>query len=57
MALSKWATVRGERVLIVNAVFTSLATVLTIVRIYARAVLVKQVGADDWTIIVALVRS
>lgn len=57
MALSKWATERGERVLVVSAVLTSVATILTLLRIYARAFIVKQMGADDWTVIAALVGS
>lgn len=57
MAMSEYATHRGEQVLIVSAVFTSLATFLTIIRIYARVFLVRQLGADDWTIIVAVVGS
>ncbi|OJJ64357.1 hypothetical protein ASPSYDRAFT_84371 [Aspergillus sydowii CBS 593.65] len=45
---------RGQHALAVSATFTSLATVLTIVRIYTRAFMVKQMGADDWTIIISL---
>lgn len=47
---------RGQHALAVSAIFTSLATVLTIVRIYTRAFMVKQMGGDDWTIIISLVR-
>lgn len=56
MAVSEWSTWRGERVLIVSAVFTCLATIFSAIRIYTRSFIVKQMGADDWTILVALVR-
>lgn len=46
---------RGREALVVSAVFTSLSTVLTAIRIYTRAFLVRQMGSDDWTIIVSLV--
>ncbi|KAI9372901.1 hypothetical protein BJX61DRAFT_542266 [Aspergillus egyptiacus] len=45
---------RGRQALAVSAVFTCLATFLTAVRIYTRAFMVKQMGLDDWTIIVSL---
>ncbi|EAU33640.1 conserved hypothetical protein [Aspergillus terreus NIH2624] len=48
-------TPRGQHALTVSAVFTSLATFFTILRIYTRAFIVKQMGADDWTILVSLV--
>jgi hypothetical protein len=50
------STSRGRGALVVSAVFTSLATLLVIIRIYTRAILVKQMGADDYAILVALVR-
>lgn len=50
------STPRGRSALAVSIVFTSLATALVLVRIYTRAVLVKQMGADDYAILIALVR-
>jgi hypothetical protein len=49
------STSRGRSALAVSIVFTSLATALVLVRIYTRAVLVKQMGADDYAILIALV--
>jgi hypothetical protein len=46
---------RGRQALAVSGVFTCLATFLAAVRIYTRAYMVKQLGADDWTILVSLV--
>lgn len=46
---------RGREALVVSAIFTSLSTILTAIRIYTRAFLVRQMGSDDWTIIVSLV--
>jgi hypothetical protein len=48
---------RGRQALAVSGVFTCLATFLAAVRIYTRAYMVKQLGADDWTILVSLVSS
>ncbi|KAL2861468.1 hypothetical protein BJX68DRAFT_5530 [Aspergillus pseudodeflectus] len=45
---------RGRQALAVSGVFTCLATFLAAVRIYTRAYMVKQLGADDWTILVSL---
>ncbi|KAL3464054.1 hypothetical protein BJX64DRAFT_102243 [Aspergillus heterothallicus] len=45
---------RGRQALAVSGIFTCLATLLTVVRIYTRAYMVKQVGADDWTILISL---
>ncbi|KAF9889398.1 hypothetical protein FE257_007299 [Aspergillus nanangensis] len=50
-------TARGREALAVSAVFTSLATFFTMLRIYTRVFLVKQIGADDWTIIISLIFS
>lgn len=50
-------TGRGLSALAVSAVFTSLATLLVCVRVYTRAILVKQMGADDYAILISLVRS
>ncbi|KAL5343792.1 hypothetical protein BJX70DRAFT_393840 [Aspergillus crustosus] len=45
---------RGRHALTVSAVFTCLATLTAAVRIYTRVFMVKQMGADDWTILVSL---
>ncbi|KAL4955291.1 hypothetical protein BDW69DRAFT_121600 [Aspergillus filifer] len=45
---------RGRHALAVSTIFTSLATVFTAVRIYTKVFMVKQIGADDWTILVSL---
>ncbi|KAF7590613.1 hypothetical protein BBP40_002608 [Aspergillus hancockii] len=45
---------RGRHALSVTIVFTCLATCVTAARIYTRVFLVKQMGADDWTILVSL---
>jgi hypothetical protein len=50
------STVRGHEALAVSTVFTSLATILVAIRIYTRMFMVKQMGADDYAILVALVR-
>lgn len=55
MAVSEWATTRGEGVLAASGVFTCLATILTAVRVYTRAYIVKRTGLDDWIILVSLV--
>ena len=57
MAMSKWSTSRGEGAVAASVVFTSLATILTTIRIYTRAFIVKRMGIDDWIIIVSLVCS
>lgn len=49
------STSRGRSALAVSAVFTSLATLLVIIRIYTRAILVKQMGSDDYAILISLV--
>lgn len=51
------STVRGREALACSTVFTTLATVLVAVRIYTRAFMVKQMGSDDYAILVALVRA
>ncbi|KAJ5168789.1 uncharacterized protein N7482_004383 [Penicillium canariense] len=48
------STTRGRSALAVSAVFTTLATLLVLVRIYTRAFMVKQMGADDYAICIAL---
>lgn len=50
------STERGRSALAVSIVFTCLATFLTAARVYTRACIVKQIGADDYTLLVALVR-
>ncbi|PKY03164.1 putative integral membrane protein [Aspergillus campestris IBT 28561] len=45
---------RGREALVVSAIFTTLSTILTAIRIYTRAFLVRQMGSDDWSIIVSL---
>ncbi|KAJ5292972.1 uncharacterized protein N7443_008925 [Penicillium atrosanguineum] len=51
------STSRGQGALAVSAVFTSLATFVVLVRIYTRAFMVKQMGADDYAIMASLVFS
>lgn len=48
------STSRGRGALAVSIVFTTLATVITAIRIYTRARLVKQMGSDDYVILVSL---
>lgn len=49
------STSRGRGALAVSTVFTCLATALVLIRIYTRTVMVKQMGADDYAILIALV--
>lgn len=51
------STPRGRDALAVSTVFTTLATVFVAIRIYTRAFMVKQMGADDYAILIALVRT
>ena len=46
---------RGPSLIISNWTTVSIASFLVILRIYARAFLRKLAGADDWTIVIALV--
>ncbi|KAJ5835729.1 hypothetical protein N7447_001755 [Penicillium robsamsonii] len=48
------STSRGHQALAVSTVFTTVATFITAVRIFTRAFLVKQMGADDYVILVSL---
>jgi hypothetical protein len=48
------STPRGRGALAASTVFTVLATLITVVRIFTRAFLVKQMGADDYVILVSL---
>ena len=57
LTMAELSTARGRSALAVSIVFTSLATLFLAIRIYTRAFLVKQMGSDDYTILVALVRS
>lgn len=50
------STPRGRDALAVSTVFTTLATVFVAIRIYTRAFMVKQMGADDYALLIALVR-
>lgn len=53
--MGEMSTSRGRSVLAVSAAFTSVATLLVIIRIYTRAIMVKQMGSDDYAILVSLV--
>ena len=46
---------RGSTLIVGQWTTVSIASVLVILRIYARAILRKIAGADDWTIVIALV--
>jgi hypothetical protein len=48
------STPRGREALAASIVFTVLATLITAIRIFTRAFLVKQMGADDYVILVSL---
>ena len=48
------STPRGRQALAVSIVFTVLATVIATVRIGTRAFIVKQMGADDYVILISL---
>ncbi|CAI7644391.1 unnamed protein product [Penicillium glandicola] len=48
------STPRGHHALAASIVFTTLATFITAVRIFTRTFLVKQMGADDYVILVSL---
>ncbi|KAE8372003.1 hypothetical protein BDV26DRAFT_302326 [Aspergillus bertholletiae] len=48
---------RGRHALSISIAFTCLATCATALRIYTRAFIVKQLGIDDWTIVLSLVCS
>ncbi|RJE25273.1 integral membrane protein, partial [Aspergillus sclerotialis] len=54
MGMSEWSTSRGEGAVAASAVFTSLATILTGIRVYTRACIVKKMGVDDWIILVSV---
>lgn len=46
---------RGRHALDISIVFTTFATVTVICRFYTRIFLVRQIGSDDWIILVSLV--
>ena len=46
---------RGSSIIVGQWTTVSIASILVILRIYARAFLRKIAGADDWTIVIALV--
>jgi hypothetical protein len=48
---------RGREALAASIVFTVLATFITAIRMYTRAFLVKQMGADDYVIMISLLFS
>lgn len=48
------STPRGRQALAVSIVFTTLATLITAIRIYTRTFLVKKMGSDDYVILVSL---
>ncbi|KAJ5899561.1 hypothetical protein N7495_004305 [Penicillium taxi] len=45
---------RGHAALAIIIVFTTISTILASIRVFTRAFIVRQMGADDWMIIVAL---
>lgn len=47
---------RGRQALVVTTVLTGLAAIVVAMRLYARLGLLKIMGREDWTIVVALVR-
>lgn len=48
---------RGPGLLIVNVLFSSLAFILTVLRVYTRAFITATIGLDDVLAVLALVRS
>lgn len=54
-ALSPPNESRGSSLIVSQWVTVSIASLLVFLRIYARAVLRKIAGADNWTIVIALV--
>jgi hypothetical protein len=46
---------RGPEILAVCGSLVGIALVVVVLRIWVRAKLVRHVGADDWTIIAAMV--
>ncbi|KAJ5773208.1 hypothetical protein N7457_008104 [Penicillium paradoxum] len=48
------STPRGHQALAVSIVFTTLATIVAAIRVYTRACLVKQMGSDDYVILISL---
>lgn len=52
---STYLTSRGTRALAASIIFTSLAVIAVLARVYTRVKLIKRFGANDWMIIIALV--
>ncbi|KAL4886330.1 hypothetical protein BJY04DRAFT_213857 [Aspergillus karnatakaensis] len=48
---------RGTQSLVISIIFTSLATILVVARVYTRTKLIKRVEANDWMIVIALLFS
>ena len=48
---------RGPELLAVTGLFLGLSMIFTILRFYARAIVVKQVGSDDYLAFAAQVRT
>lgn len=42
-------------VILISSVTCGLALIVVILRVYTRAVIVRPMGADDWSIVVAMV--
>lgn len=47
---------RGPEILAICGSLVGVALVVVAVRIYVRIAMVKHMGADDWTIVAAMVR-
>ncbi|KAL4801581.1 hypothetical protein BDV18DRAFT_148918 [Aspergillus unguis] len=52
-----YVSARGARGLAASIVFTSLATIFVLARLYTRTKLIKRIEANDWMIIIALILS
>ncbi|KAL2863497.1 uncharacterized protein BJX67DRAFT_260617 [Aspergillus lucknowensis] len=48
---------RGIQSLVVSIVFTSLATIFVLARVYTRTKLIKRIEANDWMVVIALIFS
>ncbi|KAL4870206.1 hypothetical protein BDV12DRAFT_166386 [Aspergillus spectabilis] len=48
---------RGTQSLVISIIFTSLATILVLARVYTRTKLIKRMEANDWMIVIALILS
>lgn len=47
---------RGRQAIVISSVFTVLAFVIVVLRLYARFFLVRSPGVEDYGIILAMVR-